>query len=126
MPIWNGEWGPVYQNAEDGLPDWEHINDTRYAVLKTQLDIYHEANASWSIWLYKDIGFQGMIYVSEDTPYMKKLKPFLQKKKVSISSGQCPLAFVSLSNSAGRRLGVAILRTLVQSSGSSGRRVGLR
>lgn len=82
MPIWNGEWGPVYQSASDGLPDWEKINDTRYAVLKTQLDIYHEANASWSIWLYKDIGFQGMIYVSEDTPYMKKLKPFLEKKKV--------------------------------------------
>jgi hypothetical protein len=29
-----------------------------------------------------DIGFQGMVYVGEETPYMKLLKPFLEKKKV--------------------------------------------
>ena len=81
MPIWNGEWGPVYQNASDGA-DYEEINETRYAVLRTQLDIYHKAKASWSIWLYKDIGFQGMVYVGEDTPYIKLMKPFLEKKKV--------------------------------------------
>ena len=52
-PIWNGEWGPVYQSASDGIPNWEHINDTRYAVLRCQLDIYAKACASWSIWLYK-------------------------------------------------------------------------
>jgi len=32
--------------------------------------------------LWKDIGFQGMIYVDENTPYMKLMKPFLEKKKV--------------------------------------------
>ena len=78
MPIWNGEWGPVYQNASDGA-DYEEINETRYAVLRTQLDIYHKAKASWSIWLYKDIGYQGMVYVGEDTPYFKLMKPFLEK-----------------------------------------------
>lgn len=35
---------------------------------------------SWSIWLYKDIGFQGMVYVSRDTPYMTLFKDFLAKK----------------------------------------------
>lgn len=35
---------------------------------------------SWSIWLYKDIGFQGMVYVSRDTPYMRLFAPFLAKK----------------------------------------------
>jgi len=49
-------------------------------VLKDQLEIYKERKISWSIWLYKDIGFQGMVYVSPDTPYIKRLKPFLQKK----------------------------------------------
>ena len=29
-----------------------------------------------------DIGYQGMVYVNEDTPYMKLLKPFVEKKKV--------------------------------------------
>jgi hypothetical protein len=35
---------------------------------------------SWSIWLYKDIGFQGMVYVSLETPYMTLFKDFLAKK----------------------------------------------
>ncbi|KAK8844078.1 hypothetical protein IAR55_006872 [Kwoniella newhampshirensis] len=80
-PVWVGEFGPVYQNAEDGVDDWEHINDTRFDVLKLQLGIYAKAQASWSIWLYKDVGFQGMIYAGEDTAYVKLLKDFLRKKK---------------------------------------------
>jgi hypothetical protein len=82
-PIWNGEFGPVYQSADDGLPNWQEINKTRYQVLEDQLDIYDRAKASWSIWLWKDIGFQGMVYVGEETPYIKMMKPFLEKKKVS-------------------------------------------
>jgi hypothetical protein len=35
---------------------------------------------SWSIWLYKDIGFQGMIYVSKNTTYMQLFRDFLAKK----------------------------------------------
>lgn len=35
---------------------------------------------SWSIWLYKDIGFQGMVHVALDTPYMKLFETFLAKK----------------------------------------------
>lgn len=78
--IWNGEWGPVYASPSDG-PNWESINEDRYRVLKDQLAIYEERKISWSIWLYKDIGFQGMVYISPDTPYIKRLKPFLEKKK---------------------------------------------
>lgn len=81
MPIWNGEFGPTYQNAEDGIPNWEEMNEARFKVLNDQLEIYDQAEASWSIWLYKDIGFQGMTYVGEETPYIKLLKPFLLKKK---------------------------------------------
>ena len=32
-----------------------------------------------------DIGFQGMVYVDPETPYMKLLEPFLKKKKASVS-----------------------------------------
>ena len=35
---------------------------------------------SWSIWLYKDIGFMGMVHVSPDTPYRKHFQKFLAKK----------------------------------------------
>ncbi|ELU40694.1 glucanase [Rhizoctonia solani AG-1 IA] len=78
--IWNGEFGPVYASPSDG-PDWESINEDRYRLLKDQLALYDTAKISWSIWLYKDIGFQGMVYAGPDTAYIKHLKPFLEKKK---------------------------------------------
>jgi len=79
-PIWNGEFGPVYASSEDG-PEFAEVNSDRYHLLKDQLSIYKEVRASWSIWLWKDIGYQGMTYVSPESPYIKLLKPFLEKKK---------------------------------------------
>jgi len=78
--VWNGEWGPVYARQEYEGKETDAINERRYQVLKDQLDIYHQDRLGWSIWLYKDIGFQGMVYVSRETPYMKLLAAFLAKK----------------------------------------------
>ncbi|KAF8152297.1 glycoside hydrolase [Crassisporium funariophilum] len=78
--VWNGEWGPVYARKQYEGEATEAINKTRYKVLKDQLDIYTEDRLSWSIWLYKDIGFQGMVYVSQETPYMTLFSKFLAKK----------------------------------------------
>ncbi|ESK84613.1 glycoside hydrolase family 5 protein [Moniliophthora roreri MCA 2997] len=80
--VWNGEWGPVYAREEydGGKEKMEEINKRRYMVLKDQLEIYRQDRLSWSIWLYKDIGFQGMVFVSPDTPYMKHFREFLLKK----------------------------------------------
>lgn len=80
VPIWNGEFGPVYASPDDG-PDWEDINADRYQVLKDQLGLYRADKISWTIWLYKDIGFQGMVYAGEETPYRKRFREFLLKKK---------------------------------------------
>jgi hypothetical protein len=33
-----------------------------------------------SIWLYKDLGYQGMIYALPDSPYMKLIAPFVEEK----------------------------------------------
>lgn len=78
--VWNGEWGPVYARRQyDGLAT-DAINERRYKVLKDQLAIYNQDRLSWSIWLYKDIGFQGMVYVSQETSYTTLLKDFLAKK----------------------------------------------
>ncbi len=85
----DGEFGPVYQSEDDGIADWQDINESRYQVLKDQLEVYRKAKASWSIWLYKDIGFQGMTYAGKQTAYMKLLKPFLDKKKVKASRWLC-------------------------------------
>jgi hypothetical protein len=77
----DGEFGPVYADKSDG-PDFEQTNEVRFRVLEDQLQLYDETASSWSIWLWKDIGFQGMVYVDEETAYMKLMKPFLEKKKV--------------------------------------------
>ena len=78
--VWNGEWGPVYARTEYEGDATDTINKSRYLVLKDQLSVYNADKLSWSIWLYKDIGFQGMVYVSRETKYMQLLKDFLAKK----------------------------------------------
>jgi len=78
--VWNGEWGPVYCRKEYDGDVTDRMNQRRYMVLQDQLEIYRKDSLSWSIWLYKDIGFQGMVYVSQDTPYMDRFRGFLLKK----------------------------------------------
>ncbi|KZS99999.1 glycoside hydrolase family 5 protein [Laetiporus sulphureus 93-53] len=78
--VWNGEWGPVYARREYDGEATDEINERRYNVLADQLEMYHEDRLSWSIWLYKDIGFQGMVYVSRETSYMQHFKDVLHKK----------------------------------------------
>jgi hypothetical protein len=78
--IWNGEFGPVYANPRYE-PDHEAINACRYALLGEQLRIYDKAGISWTIWLYKDVGLQGMVHTSPSSPWNKLIQPFLDKKK---------------------------------------------
>ena len=94
-------FGPVYARKQYEGEQTDYINESRYKVLKDQLEIYDEARISWSIWLYKDIGFQGlslmfhfrvclyfshacvylgMTHVNLQTPYMKLFENFLAKK----------------------------------------------
>ncbi|OBZ72766.1 putative glucan 1,3-beta-glucosidase A [Grifola frondosa] len=79
--VWNGEWGPVYARTEYDGEKTAAVNTERYQVLKDQLDIYNKDRLSWSIWLYKDIGFQGMVHVARSTPYMTLFSAFLAKKQ---------------------------------------------
>ncbi|EMC96562.1 glycoside hydrolase family 5 protein [Baudoinia panamericana UAMH 10762] len=79
-PIWNGEFGPVYANPQLE-PDHEETNAARYQVLDEQLRIYDKYKIHWSIWLYKDIGVQGMVYVNPDSKWMKTIAPFLKKSR---------------------------------------------
>ena len=72
-PIWVGEFGPVYvgEPAADAM---------RYQVLRDQLEIYNRYHASWALWTYKDIGLQGIVYTTPDSPWRRLLAPFLEKK----------------------------------------------
>ncbi|MCU1441584.1 MAG: glycoside hydrolase family 5 protein [Rhodoglobus sp.] len=72
-PLMVGEFGPIYTNDEA-------IDSQRRVILADQLDIYREYNCSWSIWMYKDIGRQGLVYVKPESPYLKRFSDFVAKK----------------------------------------------
>jgi endoglucanase len=72
-PIWVGEFGPVYTG--DARRD-----EMRYRLLSDQLEIYRANEASWSLWTYKDIGLQGLVYAASDSPYLHRIEPVLEKK----------------------------------------------
>lgn len=78
-PIWNGEFGPVYEDASS--PSAAAANQARYSLLGAQLAIYSKHHISWSIWLYKDIGKQGMLHTSPNSRWNRTIQPFLDKKK---------------------------------------------
>jgi endoglucanase len=73
VPLWVGEFGPVYT----GNPIKDEM---RYQVLKDQLAYYNKYKVSWCIWLYKDMGLQAIMHQNENTPYMKLVSAFLSKK----------------------------------------------
>ncbi|KAI9739264.1 MAG: hypothetical protein M1834_007477 [Cirrosporium novae-zelandiae] len=81
-PCWNGEFGPVYANpVMEGEKEAAKINQARYNMLGQQLKVYDKYGVHWSIWLYKDIGVQGMMYTSPDSKWNKRLASWLEKKK---------------------------------------------
>jgi endoglucanase len=73
-PVWIGEFGPVYT----GDPEQD---DMRYALLRDQLEIYREHDASWSLWTYKDLGLQGLVTVAPDSSYVQRIAGVLAKKR---------------------------------------------
>lgn len=81
VPIWNGEFGPVYQNERKEGAEGIKTNVKRFGLLQEQLSTYAETDVSWSIWLYKDIGYQGMVYLDPESSYMKLIQPFVEKKQ---------------------------------------------
>ena len=80
LPIWNGEFGPVYADPRSD-PDAADVNQARYNLLGQQLRLYDEQAIPWHIWLYKDIGLQGMVCTSPDSPYNKLVEPMVRLKR---------------------------------------------
>lgn len=88
VPVWNGEFWPVYATEMRGDNDIEATNEKRYNLLKTQLAIYRKGDPSgdgspisWSLWCYKDMGFQGMAYLRPGCKWFQVLGKWLDKKK---------------------------------------------
>jgi endoglucanase len=79
-PIWIGEFGPIYPTNVP-LQPW------RLDLLRDQLEIYREHDAGWSIWTYKDIGLQGLVYARADSPYLTRVADVLDAKRRLGSDG---------------------------------------
>jgi hypothetical protein len=73
-PVWVGEFGPVYT----GEPARDEM---RYALLRDQLEIYGQNDASWSLWTYKDLGLQGLVTAAPDSPYVRRIAAVMEKKR---------------------------------------------
>jgi aryl-phospho-beta-D-glucosidase BglC (GH1 family) len=73
LPIWIGEFAPVYTGNEKN-DEW------RYQLISDQLEIYTQYRVSWATWLYKDIGIQGLGYAAPESMYMRRTKSVREKK----------------------------------------------
>lgn len=88
-----------YNVLQDQLEIYRKVGQAHFGLSQViKLSPLIQDGLSWSIWLYKgttvkyafilpkltgcypDIGFQGMVHVSRDTPYMKLFETFLAKK----------------------------------------------
>ncbi|MDQ4128142.1 MAG: glycoside hydrolase family 5 protein, partial [Actinomycetota bacterium] len=74
VPVWVGEFGPVYP------PDDPGSHAMRRELLRDQLEIYARHGANWAIWTYKDIGLQGVVYAAPDSPWVERIRPIIEKK----------------------------------------------
>ncbi|KAL1866663.1 hypothetical protein VTK73DRAFT_4566 [Phialemonium thermophilum] len=79
VPVWVGEFGPTFESS-GRRPDAAQINAERFALLGRQLRIYEGQRVSWSLWTYKDLGHMGTVCVAPDSPYVRLLRPFLDRK----------------------------------------------
>ena len=72
-PLLVGEFAPIYQNDES-------VDVLRRQILDDQLDIYREHGVSWTSWMYKDLGRQGLVNVAPGSPYRRRFDEFVAKK----------------------------------------------
>jgi endoglucanase len=73
VPIWVGEFGALYTGDAE-------TDAVRNRIVRDQLEIYKNHRASWAIWLYKDIGLQGLTYVSPNSQWRQRIESFVNKK----------------------------------------------
>jgi endoglucanase len=72
-PIYVGEFAPIYTGDE-------RVDAMRRQILADQLDLYREYDVSWSSWMYKDLGRQGLVNLTAESPYRQRFDEFVAKK----------------------------------------------
>jgi aryl-phospho-beta-D-glucosidase BglC (GH1 family) len=72
-PLYVGEFGPIYTG--DPARD-----EQLYQLLDDQLAIYRDHQVSWSAWMYKDMGRQGLVGIDPASAYGKASAPIAELK----------------------------------------------
>jgi len=72
-PLLVGEFAPIYDNDE-------RVDAGRRQMLDDQLDIYREHGVSWTSWMYKDLGRQGIVNARRESAYRARFDAFVAKK----------------------------------------------
>src|SRR5215469_9240988 len=75
VPVWVGEFGPVYGAGAGAERDAQ-----RRRLLADQIAIYTAAAAGWSLWTYKDIGVQGLVVTDPGSAWMRRTAAVRAKK----------------------------------------------
>ena len=73
VPIWVGEFGPVYSG--DPVRD-----QMKRQLLADELDMYRSCSAGWALWTYKDMGMMGLLRAREDSPWLTRTAAVRAKK----------------------------------------------
>lgn len=81
LPSWCGEFSTFFDSSilEPSIPDL-----ARLAALKEQLLIFNKYEQHWTIWTYKDIGYEGLVSADPNCEYIKRISP-LQRIKRELS-----------------------------------------
>jgi hypothetical protein len=73
LPVWVGEFGPVYGAGAER-------DAQRRRLLADQVAVYEAAGAGWSLWTYKDIGVQGLVVADPGSSWLRRTEAVRAKK----------------------------------------------
>ncbi|GHU65326.1 hypothetical protein AGMMS49983_12830 [Clostridia bacterium] len=81
LPSWCGEFSTLF---DSNILDPSIQDIARLASLKDQLRIFNKYRQHWTLWTYKDIGYEGLVSSNPTCEYLKRIAP-LQKIKRELS-----------------------------------------
>ncbi|MGD0175109.1 MAG: glycoside hydrolase family 5 protein [Anaerolineales bacterium] len=73
VPLWVGEFGAAFDGPKSNAA-------YRLQALDDQIAVFEQHRAHWTIWTYKDIGVMGLVTVSSESEYIRRVMPALRAK----------------------------------------------
>lgn len=78
LPSWCGEFSTFFDSSilQPSNQDLARLN-----ALKDQLFIFNRYDQHWTIWTYKDIGYEGLVCTDPSSEYYRRITPLLKIKR---------------------------------------------